>query len=68
MVEDPDFHLNVGRLVGAAELAAVQLQAEEPLTVAQLNFIGRRIDHVVEWFLDREKDKDTEEKPYAKHP
>jgi len=53
LVEDPSFHLQVGRLVGAAEMAATLLSVGK-LSAQELGDVGARLGMVTSWFLERD--------------
>lgn len=53
LVEDPSFHLQVGRLVGASEMTATLLLAGK-LSAAECADLGARLQAVTGWFLERE--------------
>lgn len=55
MVEDPGFHLQVGRLVGASEMAAALLLVGK-LSAQELADVGARLQSVTDWFLIRDED------------
>lgn len=50
LVGDPNFPMQVGRLVGAAEMAA-QLMMLGKLSAEELADVGRRLDLTATWFL-----------------
>lgn len=52
LVEDPSFHLQVGRLVGASEMAATLLMVGK-LSAQELADVGIRLQDVTNWFLER---------------
>jgi hypothetical protein len=56
MANDPNYLLQVGRLVGAAEMTAHFLMLGT-LNAEELKNIGTRLDHVSGWFLVPEKEK-----------
>ena len=51
MIKDPDFHLRIGRLVGAAEMAGHVLSHEES---AQAKHVGEHLQFVADWFFVNE--------------
>jgi hypothetical protein len=55
MAEDPSFHLQVGRLVGASEMAATLLMVGK-LSAQELGDVGVRLQKVTDWFLERDGD------------
>jgi hypothetical protein len=55
MAEDPSFHLQVGRLVGASEMAAALLMVGK-LSAQELGDVGVRLQKVTDWFLVRDGD------------
>ena len=52
MDKDPDFHLRVGRLIGASEMASVQLSKPEN---AEFKHIGEQLSFVADWFFVHDK-------------
>ena len=52
MMRDPDFHLRIGRLVGAAEMAGHVLTHTDN---AQQKFLGEQLAFVADWFFVTEK-------------
>jgi hypothetical protein len=53
---DPVFHYQMGRLVGAAEMAGQLLTNQENPDVKQ---IGNNLNHVVGWFFEPSTSKDA---------
>lgn len=51
LVQDPGFHLQVGRLVGASEMAATLLLVGK-LSAQELGDVGERLQSVTAWFLE----------------
>jgi hypothetical protein len=64
MVEDPSFHLQVGRLVGASEMAAALLLVGK-LSAQELADVGARLQSVTNWFLVRDDDDSSPTNPRA---
>ena len=59
LVGDPAFHLQVGRLVGASEMAATLLVVGK-LSAQELADVGIRLQGVTSWFLERDPDSPSE--------
>jgi len=53
--EDRSFHMQVGRLVGASEMAATLLLVGK-LSAQELADVGARLQQVTDWFLIRTDD------------
>jgi len=53
--EDRSFHMQVGRLVGASEMAATLLLVGK-LSAQELADVGARLQQVTDWFLVRTDD------------
>ena|GEM_PF-2136089 len=62
LVEDPSFHLQVGRLVGASEMAATLLLVGK-LSAQELADVGARLQGVTAWFLERDPDDSSYTSP-----
>lgn len=54
MMRDPNFHLKVGRLIGAAEMAGHVLTQTEEYPAAVKN-VGEQLAYVSDWFFVMEK-------------
>lgn len=54
LMKDPDFHLKVGRLIGASEMAGhVLAQSSDPNS----KHVGEQLSFVADWFFTMEKVK-----------
>jgi len=51
MSADPRYPFMVGRLVGAAEQAAIMLQAGK-LAAEELKELGYKLDEIAAWFIE----------------
>jgi hypothetical protein len=51
MQNDPRYPFMVGRLVGAAEQAAIMLQAGK-LAAEELKELGFKLDEIAAWFIE----------------
>ena len=54
LMKDPDLHLKIGRLIGAAEMAGYVLVQS---TDAAAKNVGQQLSYVADWFFIMEKVK-----------